>query len=486
MAHWIFQNINKNISPTMRNHLPFSLRRYHLCLWGFFILVLRQDNLCQQIPTKDWLAEGKKQIAEGHFAEAVAAFNQFKQTAPQDPRPYFFSGIALAEAGHLSAAEAELSEAVRLDPNQPEYLLAHANVLTRLGQKSLAVRALALFENDANTDRLSTAGLWQLADVYYRLEMAEQTLKILGLIQRREPRDSNVDLLRGRALKLTGNLDQAEEAFRNCLDKSPKNGPAHFELGKILEQRNQTQEAKAALLEALKLGENNPEYLHELGAVCLALNQVDEAIGYLERAEHIGSNLPQISYALAQAYQRKGDRAKAAGYLNLKKVQEGNMAQREKEIREEEETSLVTLGEEKLRQGNRSQAQALFEQVLQVNPDNWQANEYLAKIHLNSGQWQEAKPYLIKMEALDPNASEGNFLMAYLYYHLHEFALARQYGERAKAVQPADAELRNLLGNIYLKLGQPEKAFEEYSAAVQLAPDRTDFRTNLESTSKTR
>ena len=56
---------------------------------------------------KDWLAEGKKQVAEGHFAEAVAAFNQFKQTAPQDPRPYFFSGIALAEAGHLSAAEAE-------------------------------------------------------------------------------------------------------------------------------------------------------------------------------------------------------------------------------------------------------------------------------------------------------------------------------------------------------------------------------------------
>ncbi|PYV36433.1 MAG: hypothetical protein DMG06_30760, partial [Acidobacteria bacterium] len=100
------------------------------CLGGFLLLALQRTLFCQPEPTKDWLAEGKKQIAEGHFSEAVAAFNQFKQVAPQDPRPYFFSGIALAEAGHLSSAAAELSEAVRLDPDQPEYVVSQASVLT--------------------------------------------------------------------------------------------------------------------------------------------------------------------------------------------------------------------------------------------------------------------------------------------------------------------------------------------------------------------
>jgi Tfp pilus assembly protein PilF len=37
-----------------------------------------------------------------------------------------------------------------------------------------------------------------------------------------------------------------------------------------------------------------------------------------------------------------------------------------------------------------------------------------------------------------------------------------------------------LLGNIYLELGQKEKARAEFQAAVNLAPDRADFRAQLE------
>src|SRR5215831_2204670 len=127
--------VHANPLLLLRKH---SLRSLWLC--GFLLLTAQQSAFSTQESTKDWLAEGKRHIAEGHFSEAVAAFNQFKQTAPLDPQPYFFSGIALAEAGHLSAAAAELSEAVRLDPEQPEYVVSQASVLTRLGQKNLAVK----------------------------------------------------------------------------------------------------------------------------------------------------------------------------------------------------------------------------------------------------------------------------------------------------------------------------------------------------------
>ena len=55
---------------------------------------------------------------------------------------------------------------------------------------------------------------------------------------------------------------------------------------------------------------------------------------------------------------------------------------------------------------------------------------------------------------------------------------------KALAVQPQDAELRNLLGDIYLRRGLTAKAIEEYSLAIKLAPDRPDFREDLEKASK--
>jgi hypothetical protein len=39
---------------------------------------------------EDWLAEGKKLIAERRFADAIVAFKHLKQAAPEDPRAYFF------------------------------------------------------------------------------------------------------------------------------------------------------------------------------------------------------------------------------------------------------------------------------------------------------------------------------------------------------------------------------------------------------------
>src|SRR5262249_6017121 len=306
---------------------------------------------------------------------------QFKQTAPLDPRPYFFSGIALAEAGHLSAAAAELSEAVRLDPDQPEYAVSQASVLTRLGQKNLAVKVLARFENQEQQDRLSPAALWQLVEIYYRLEKAEDGLSTLSRLAQRTPQDPLIEIHRGKMYKLVGNLDLAEKSFRKSLEISSKNPVAHYELGKLLEQRGDLSAAKRSLLEALKGDENNGEYLYALGAVCLGLNEIDEAIRVLEKAAASGQSVaPQAYYLMGQAYQRKGDTAQSAKYFSLTKVHEMNQAQRQKEIREHEESTLITLGEERLQAGNTTEAKAFFEQVVESNPDNWTAREYLAKM----------------------------------------------------------------------------------------------------------
>jgi tetratricopeptide (TPR) repeat protein len=69
--------------------------------------------------------------------------------------------------------------------------------------------------------------------------------------------------------------------------------------------------------------------------------------------------------------------------------------------------------------------------------------------------------------------------MAKHWYERKEYDKARAYAEKVKSFRPSHAELRSLLGHIYLRLDQQEKALREYEAAVLLAPDRSDFREDL-------
>jgi tetratricopeptide (TPR) repeat protein len=426
------------------------------------------------------LAEAKKHIGEGHFPEAIAALNRMKQLAPLDGRAYFFSGIALAESGHLSAAAAELNEAVRLGRERPEFSVSLAKVLTDLGQKRQAVKALHTFEDASRLDPLTPATLEQLIEVYLSLGKTDDALRAVESLAKRQPDSPAHDFYRGKVYQLIGNLDLAQMCMQRSLEKAPQSSAGHYELGRIAEQKGDLNQARKEYLEALARAEGNPEFLYAAGSVMLILGQVDEAIEYLKRAEPMASRLPKIYYALGQAFQRKGNPSEGGRYFNLQRAQEANVAQREKEMREHEELTLVTLGEERLRQGSTFEAKALFQQVIAMNGNNWQANEYLAQLELSAEDWPEAYEHISKLLTIDPAAFESNFLMANYWYQRKNYGEAHSFAQKAKVAQPADADLRNLLGNIFMGLRMVKEAIEEYALAVQYAPDRTDFKTNLE------
>ena len=82
---------------------------------------------------------------------------------------------------------------------------------------------------------------------------------------------------------------------------------------------------------------------------------------------------------------------------------------------------------------------------------------------------------------MDPETSEGNFLEAFYWYGESNYLEALKFAEKSKMLRPGDAELRNLLGNIYFGLGRNAEALKEYEAAMKLAPDRDVFKANYQS-----
>ena len=417
--------------------------------------------------------QGVTLLAQRQFAEAVAVFNRLKQINPKDPRPYFYSGMALAETGRLSAAALELDEAVRLDPQQLEYLVLQANVLVRLKQRTHAEELLADIEKQGPM-KLKAPSLWTLSDAYYRLERFNDALRILDLLAERNPDDPRLDLNRGQVYAVWNKFDQAQAALLKSVATHPENPLAHFELGKLLYLRGDLPAARKALLEAVRLEKNDPQYFQKLGAVCLALQEIDEALVYLERAVALDPNSVEVCYSLGQAWRRKGEREKAAEFG--RKFQE---LKRGEEKREEVER-LLARGERMLDEGNSDEARALFMQVVQADTNNWSAHGYLAEMFIAAGDWQKAWPHLTKMEALDADSVVGAWLMARYWHQQQEFEKARVYAERVRLVRPGHAQARHLLGSIYVALNQPEKALTEFEAAVILAPERADFRADLQ------
>ncbi|HEV2383412.1 MAG TPA: hypothetical protein VG206_26920 [Terriglobia bacterium] len=103
--------------------------------------------------------------AEGHPLEAVRILNAAKQSAPLDPRAYFYSGMALQQAGRLRDAASELGEAVHLAPPEPVYRVFQAHVLEQLKQDPAAQDSLAVFQRQQTLEQLDPAWLRLLADV---------------------------------------------------------------------------------------------------------------------------------------------------------------------------------------------------------------------------------------------------------------------------------------------------------------------------------
>ena len=429
-------------------------------------------------PVEDHLQEGIKLLSAGSLFEAVKAFNAAKQSAPQDARPYFYCGMALAQAGQMRDAAAELAEAVHLAPDHLDYRVFQAHVFQQLMQTDAAESTLAVFKREDTLRQLDSAWLRLLGDVYYRLGKTDETLRVLDRWAEVDPNDPRIALDRGQVYVMRGEPETALKFFQRSLQQSSQNPQAYFELGKICYRQHQFPAAKEALLSAVRQDATNPEYVSKLASVYLAMGDPGAAIENLKTVVSAGPRFPTIYYDLGRAYRSKGDSVRSAEYV--KKFDEVTAADRARTAQREAAGRQLGQAERLLEQGHPAEARPLFEKALEADPNGWEPHAYLAEMDLDAGDLAGAYPHLQKLQQIDPDSAIGNFLMARYWFKQEKYDQARLYAEKVKLSRPDNSELRSLLGSIYLELGLKEKAREEYEAAVRLAPDRADFRAQLE------
>ncbi len=144
---------------------------------------------------------------------------------------------------------------------------------------------------------------------------------------------------------------------------------------------------------------------------------------------------------------------------------------------------LVQRGEKLSRDGKQDEALALYRQVLEKSPDNYQAHlESGAALDLK-GEYAKAQEHLTKAVEVAPADSKEQALRALAFSYAFQ-------GDAFKAAEPemqvfnarlakgdsvAAAEACNELARIYLELGDPDHAYKWYKMGFDTVSRKTDL-----------
>ena len=139
----------------------------------------------------------------------------------------------------------------------------------------------------------------------------------------------------------------------------------------------------------------------------------------------------------------------------------------------------IQRGKKLLRSGEYSAAGAVFQQIIEENPDDVAAHESLGNACFLAGDYDAAIEAFQKVTRLDPKQARACVNLGAVYNRKQEFKQAIDMLRRALQRDRACAEAYYNMGLAHKGLNQTKMAVSAYREAIRLAPDMAEAHLNL-------
>jgi len=258
-------------------------------------------------------------------------------------------------------------------------------------------------------------------------------------------------LPRAVADQQAGRLAEAEQAYRQILEQSPRHPDAMHLLGVLKIQQQNFDEAVPWIERAIAAKGSAWSFHSNLAYAFQELGRLDEAIASYHRAIHLEPHSAALYSNLATACQQQGNHDQAAAWF-AKAI----------EIDPKHADAHYNLGNLNREQGHVDKAMACYEQAIRLRPDYSEAHANLANLLLDQGQLDEAaRSYRWAIE-INPRNVEAQYNLGRALKALGQFDEALAAYRTTLKLRPDYAEAHNALGLLLLRLGQLEQGWEEY------------------------
>jgi protein O-GlcNAc transferase len=224
----------------------------------------------------------------------------------------------------------------------------------------------------------------------------------------------------------TGNLQQAENIFRDVLESQPENVTALHFMGVIYYKLKNYTSAQMYIKKALQLEPTYVDAYCNLGIVLQDQGYLDEAIPYYQKAIEINPDFVLAHYNIGEALRQKGHLDKAIQcYQKALKINP-NIAE-----------VYHGLGDALQEKGLLHEAIRCYQKALQINPNSVGVYCNLANVLQEQGHFDEAVECCQSALQLSPNSSLA-------YY---------------------------ILGDAFVRQGRKEEALTAYHRAIDCNPN---------------
>ncbi|GIX05763.1 MAG: hypothetical protein KatS3mg115_0166 [Candidatus Poribacteria bacterium] len=334
----------------------------------------------------------------------------------------------MAEKGLLEAAVEFFGERISKNPSEVKASFGLGGAFLRLarsgGEGNAAESAREYLAEAFRAYPSEELARLRLVEAHLLLNEPEEALSLLrSLLDPEEGRPQRSALafrLAAEAALQQRDLEGALGYLREAIAEDPGDVKTRLELVGLLRRMGRLKEAAEELGQVLRRERRNPEIYYELGKLYAQMNDPDQAIEMYRRAAHYDPNNAQARYDLAHVFLDVGNGRFAILSVRAAMAIEGRY---EKYI-------------EPLKEASVFEAESLLSQAADETPDNAELLTFLARLHVQLGNREEAKRRL----------------------------------EQAIAADPTHARARAELARLLLE-EEPERAAQELRMAVESNPD---------------
>lgn len=375
-------------------------------------------------------------LMAGRYDEALEQYQVLAGAEPQNAENHLRLSQIYREKRRFDEARASLQKAASLAPEAMQLDVKYNLVmlLESEGKSAEAIEALEQLLKDTHKDRLSPAEKRVRANLYEQL----------GVLNRSQDR-----------------VEPAVEAFRAMAEMNDDSRPRA--LVQVIDTYRHGRDFEKALDRSKAAVEEFPKNRPVLSMRATVLAETGDAEAGAELLRKLLDDSEQdreIYLSLAQIYEK--------GKLFGKAIEAAEKAEKLAKTDREKMNVWFAFGSVLERAKKFDEAEAKFNQVLQLDPDHAAALNYLGYMLADLNRRVDDAHDMIQ-KALDLDPDNGAYLdsLGWVYYRQERFELAERLLVRSLEQFKRDPVVHSHLGDVYYKLGRNAQAKEHWQRSLE-------------------
>jgi len=460
---------------------------------------------------------------QGDVKQALAHAEKSLRLDPKQQEAYFLLASLHVGLNQLDEATREYERILTLDPKNRE---ARLFLATLYAQQRRYPKAIRTVQELLRLDPTLVVGYYYLGRIYLETnrlpDAKKEFLRVLSMDPKFVP--AMFDL--GVTLEREHQYSKALSMYRRILRAYPRNSKVWTSIGRLYLIMNRYSDAQKAFHTVRELERNDPAADFNIALICLEQKLPDDAIRLLRPLLSVPRYQERVRYFIAMALEEKGDlKAAALEYqlvnqeseyfiqarLRLANLtfQKGDKARARQILNDlltrapkQEEIYLTNsyfyeednqwdlaiqaltagLGQVEQpqeihfrlavlyeKQNNRPESIQQIKKVLELDPNNADAQNFLGYSYAEAGVNLDEAEKLIQ-EALRAKPNSGHIIdsLGWVYYKKGQYDKAVTELERAVRLMPQDGTVAEHLGDAYFKAKRYRDALRTYRRALTL------------------